>query len=108
MATKTRFRSSTHRGPAVENQLRTASPATQFRGKARTRYFRERRYEAASLIALHLHETPMLQFQPEVAAFQRAKAVSDHESSTVLHEAFCRFQDGTGAWASREIGRAHV
>src|SRR5437660_11616512 len=94
MATKTRFRSKTHRGRAVESQLRTASPAMQFRGKAHTRYSREPRYEAASFVALHMHETPVLQFQPDVAVFQGAQTVRDHECSTVLHKAFCGLQDG--------------
>src|SRR5207302_10652899 len=94
MATKTRFRSKTHRGRVVESLQRTALPAMQSRGKAHTPYSRERQCDTASLIALHMHEAPVLQFQHDVAVFQRAQAVSDHECSTVLHEAFRRLQDG--------------
>src|SRR6266436_4519424 len=93
MATKTRFRSKTHRGRAVESQLHTALPAIQFLGKAHTRYSQEQRCEEASLIALHMHKTSVLQFQHDVAVFQRATAVSNHECSAVLHEAFSRLQD---------------
>src|SRR5260370_41570731 len=66
----------------------------QLRGKAHTRYSREAQYEAASLVALHMHETPVLQFQPDVAVFQCAQTGRDHECSTVLHKAFWCLQDG--------------
>src|SRR6266481_7634407 len=94
MATKTRFRSSTDRGRAVESRLRIALLATQSRDKARMRYSLERRCEAASLKHAHLQETPVLQFQHHIAVFERAQAVCDHERGATSHEAFCRFQDG--------------